>query len=150
MNPFKAIRRGVTAPVRAATSTARLLTLRKRGVAVLELADEAAEHPALYRDLSWWRRLLAAGAALVDAIPLPQTGRLTMQNVLLKVGIVAGLVVTVGHDLLAPEVAGLLPPKAVAIIGAIVSLAGTVAALYHPTPTKPAAPPPSTTDVPSA
>jgi hypothetical protein len=84
VNPFKAIARGVTAPVRAVKATGRLLTIRARGQEALELAEQAEADPHLYRDPTWWSRTLRAAWRLLQVLPVPTDVRnLTMlKNVL--------------------------------------------------------------------
>lgn len=88
MNPFKAIGRGakavVTAPVKAVRTTARMLRARNEAADVWALAEEAEADPRLYRDSSWWKRLLTQTGELLAVLPLaPEIRQMTfLRNVL--------------------------------------------------------------------
>lgn len=117
-------------PVKAIQQTFRLLLIRKRAVDVYELAAQAEANPRLYRDPSWWQRVVTAGAALVSVIPLPREGRRSMNNLFAKLTMVAGTVVAVAGALQhAP-----IPAKYQGIAAMIGSMAATLAGLYHPVP----------------
>jgi hypothetical protein len=99
MNPFKAIARGVTAPVRAVRNTAKLLTLRSRALDVYQLAEEAEADPRLYRDAAWRARTCTALGELVAVLPIPKEIRIVIQNLfsnwkttLIGLGAAAGVV----------------------------------------------------------
>lgn len=88
MNPFKAIGRGakavVTAPAKAVRQTSRMLRARNQAADVWTLAEEAEADPRLYRDPSWWKRLLTQTGELVAVLPLaPEIRDMTfLKNVL--------------------------------------------------------------------
>jgi hypothetical protein len=88
MNRFVRV---LTAPVRAVKQTGRLLSLRKRGVDVLDVLDEgkadwdndptpADRRGAIYATQEFWLRALTAVRELVLELPLPETWirRITM------------------------------------------------------------------------
>ena len=72
MSFWKKLATPVTAPVKAVRQTARLLKIRSRASDVLETAEAAEANPALYRDATWWSKLLRQGSALLDVLPVPQ------------------------------------------------------------------------------
>lgn len=61
-----------TAPVKAVRNTARLLKIRSRAEDVLETAEEAEANPQLYREPTWWSKLLKQGGALLEVLPVPK------------------------------------------------------------------------------
>jgi hypothetical protein len=71
-NPFRRLKKVVTAPATAVRNTARLLRMRARANDVLELADQAAETPDLYRSATWWSRVIPAVSALIAVLPIPK------------------------------------------------------------------------------
>jgi hypothetical protein len=79
VNPFKAIGRGakkaVTAPVKAAKNTARLLKLRSEAEDVLIVAEEAEADPRLYKQPQWWGRLFKEAGELIAVLPIAKGAR---------------------------------------------------------------------------
>lgn len=130
MNPFRALAKVITVPAHEVHDGVRLIKIARAGEDVLDLLEDAAAHPELYRLPTWWERVLIAAQRLVDLIPLPEQGRQTMQNALSKLGIVAGAVVTVAGTVQALP----LPAKYQGWAALVGSFAATIAGLYHPAP----------------
>lgn len=125
LNPLTAIRR-----------TRRLLTIRSRGLEVLELAEQAEADPRLYRSESWWRKVVSAGARLVAVLPLPKASMSKLQNIWHKAGIVVGVGTVVVGALVDPQILALLPAKVAGGILSVAAILGAVSGLLHPTPTQ--------------
>lgn len=114
----------------------RLLTIRARAQVVLDLAEGAAKDPTLYRNATWWSRLVNAGTQLAAVLPMSQEVRTSMQNTVLKLTVLAGAAVSIVGQLAQPEVLATLPPKVQAYILSAASLAAIVAGFLHPAPAK--------------
>jgi hypothetical protein len=149
MNPFKAIGRGakkvVTAPVTVVRNTKRLLTLRSEAEDVLIVAEEAEADPRLYRDPSWWSRLLTQAGELVEALPIAKEARVNLkklQDIALKVTMTAGAIGGLAGYLADQGILQLLPQKWAATIGVISGGAATLAALLIKSPLLPKPAPP--------
>lgn len=125
-------------------NTARVIKARNAAVDEIELLEDAAQHPELYRDPSWWARLVAATRRLLDVIPMPTEGRARMNNILLKAGVVAGGLSTLAltfHDTLvtdpnAAAVLNLLPPKYSLMVLGGLAFAGKLSAYLLPAPSQ--------------
>lgn len=75
MSFWKKLATPITAPVKAVRNTARLLKIRSRAEDVLETAEAAEANPQLYRDATWWSKLLKQGGALLEVLPVPEEVR---------------------------------------------------------------------------
>lgn len=60
----------------------RLLKLRKRGNALIDTLEEAAEHPELYAEGIWRDRAVHETADLLAEVPMPPVARRYAMNVL--------------------------------------------------------------------
>lgn len=138
MKFFKALGRGakkvVTAPVKAVRNTARLLKIRNEAEDVLEIAEEAEADPRLYRDPSWWTRLLTQTGELIAALPIAPEGRVKFQEILLKVAVVLGAIGGIGGVLAEKGIIDMLPHEWAAPIGGLFGAAGTIAAYLLKSP----------------
>lgn len=139
MNPFKAAARVVTAPIRAVRKTRDLLRARNEALKEWDIAAEAEADPRLYRDPTWWSRLLIQAGELVAVLPIAKEARVTFQDVMIKATMVVGAIGGLAGYLSDAGILQMLPPKYAATIGIVSGAAGTLAALLHKSPLVPKA-----------
>lgn len=69
-------KKAVTAPVKTVKVTSRLLKEWREAEKLQVMAEEAAQHPELYRDPNWLSRFIRQCAALWEVLPLPEALRM--------------------------------------------------------------------------
>jgi hypothetical protein len=117
--------------------TREMLRARREALDAWTLAEEAEADPRLYRDPTWWGRLLKQVAELLAVLPLAKEARVKLQEVVLNVTIIAGAVGGLGGYLADAGILALLPPKYASTIGIICGGAGMLAALLRQSPLTP-------------
>ena len=140
MNPFKAIARGVTAPVRWVRDTRQVIRARDRAVDVVNHLEEAAADARLYRSGAWWGRLVVLTLELLVVLPIAKEARVKFQDLFIKATMVIGAIGGLAGYLSDAGILQMLPPKYASTIGVISGAAGTLAALLHKSPLAPKAP----------
>lgn len=125
------------APAKFVRYTARVTTARNAAVALFVVLDEAAETPTLYRDVAWWRRLIAAVVRLVAVIPIAPEVKTHMKNSSLKLAAIGGLLVTLVSQLdpsVLNGIVNVIPEKYRPLAMSLVALITAGAAFAHPAP----------------
>lgn len=131
MNPFRVIAKVVTVPAHEVRNGVRLVQIEQSASDALDLLDAAAKDPTLYRSPTWWEHALIAAQRVYRLMPLPDTGRRTMNNWLKKLAMVAGGVASIAG---AAKDVPFVPAEYQPLVAAVGTLAAAVAGLYHPAP----------------
>jgi hypothetical protein len=136
-NPFRAVKKVVTAPVRAVKGTARVVQVYARARRVRKVAAEAQADPRQLRELAWWSRFIPAAGDLYAALPLSKESRVKFSQAVLTTVAVLGTIGGMAGYLTDQGVMALLPEKHAATIGVVCGAAGTLASLLRNSPLYP-------------
>lgn len=123
-------------PIGLIKKSIQTIRLQRAALDEWNALEAAQADPSLYRNPSWWSRVLTAAHTILDLLPLPESGRHQVSDFLKKAGMLVGAGTVIVGALVDPQVLAVLPPKVGGAILSVAAILGVISGYLHPAPPK--------------